>query len=99
MRGLKTQEGHSFLRFFQIVQNEAQRRNAVFFLECGEGNEYFADDIEGEDLRGWLIPEEQADLFEALWEAGTPGDEWADCIVWALWKSPSNTLSITFRNY
>ena len=60
MQGLKTQEGNKFIAFFKLIQEEARKRHSVFFLECGEGNEFETAHIEGEDLRGWLIPEKQA---------------------------------------
>lgn len=49
MRGLKTQEGEKFIAFFRMVQEEARKHHSVFFLECGEGNDFSADSIEGED--------------------------------------------------
>ena len=52
MRGLKTQEGNKFIAFFKLVQEEARKKHSVFFLECGEGNDFSEDNIEGEDLRG-----------------------------------------------
>lgn len=86
MRGLKTQEGSKFERFFELVQQEAAKKDAVFFLECGEGHEFSTDRLEGEDLRGWLIPNGKADRFEKEWLRGSPGDEWADRIAWATWS-------------
>ena len=40
MRGLKTQEGKKFERFFNMVQEEAAKQDAVFFLGCGEGRDF-----------------------------------------------------------
>lgn len=98
MRGLKTQEGKKFERFFSLVQQEASRKKAVFFLECGEGHDFETDRLEGEDLRGWLIPLEKADGFEREWMKGRPGDEWADQIAWATWtgNEESPVISIDF---
>ncbi len=99
MRGLRTQEGNEFEKFFQLVQAEAEKRQAVFFLECGEGNDFSTDGIEGEDLRGWLIPEGQADKFEREWSKGDPGDEWEDNIAWALWNGKLDAPEITIKKY
>ena len=99
MRGLRTQEGNEFEKFFQLVQNEADKQGAVFFLECGEGNDFNADGIEGEDLRGWLIPEGQADKFERDWANGEPGDEWEDNIAWAQWSGKPEAPVITINQY
>jgi hypothetical protein len=99
MRGLKTQEGNSFIAFFQLVQAEAQKQNSVFFLECGEGNDFVGDNIEGEDLRGWLVPAEQADEFEREWMNGDPGSEWENHIVWVLWKGDTNKPTVEIKRF
>lgn len=99
MRGLKTQEGKNFEAFFKLVQREAEKINAVFFLECGEGNEFFSEHIEGEDLRGWLIPISKADEFEKEWKKGTPGDKWQDEIIWAVWSGKESDPEISFVEY
>ena len=99
MRGLKTQEGNSFVAFFKLVQSEAQKKNSVFFLECGEGNDFSGDNIEGEDLRGWLIPAKQADEFEREWLDGDPSSKWENCIAWALWKGNANKPTVEIKQF
>lgn len=99
MRGLKTQEGNDFIAFFKLVQEEAKKRHSVFFLECGEGNDFSADNIEGEDLRGWLIPEKQADQFERIWLHGVPGEEWAHNIAWALWSGKPSKPIVEIKQF
>ena len=99
MRGLKTQEGKKFERFFSMVQQEAAKKNAVFFLECGEGHDFETDQLEGEDLRGWLIPNNQAGRFEKEWMNGSPGDEWAGRIAWATWSGSEAAPTITIEQY
>ncbi len=56
-----------FLRFFSIVQNSAKDQGRVFFLDCGEGHDLITDEIDCEDLSGWLIKEDDVDEFEPLW--------------------------------
>lgn len=99
MRGLRTHEGNEFAKFFQLVQEEAKKKNAVFFLECGEGNEFSGEGIEGEDLRGWLIPEQKADAFEREWKNGDPGDDWENNIAWALWSGTPDAPDVTIKKY
>lgn len=99
MRGLKTQEGKKFERFFDLVQQAAAKKDAVFFLECGEGNDFATDKLEGEDLRGWLIPNEQADRFEKEWKKSNPGEEWASRIAWATWSGSEAAPVITIESY
>lgn len=64
MRGLRTQENEAFLRFFNIVQQEAKKKDSVFFCDCGQGDESIKDGIECESMFGWLIPENDAERFE-----------------------------------
>ncbi|MGI6178176.1 MAG: hypothetical protein ACOYJO_06985 [Eubacterium sp.] len=64
MQVLRTQEGNKFEKFFEAVNTQAKLQNKVFFLDCGEGNEFSNDIMEGEDLSGWLIPLAEADKFE-----------------------------------
>lgn len=99
MRGLRTQEGVKFIEFFKLVQLEAQKANSVFFLDCGEGNDFVDGNMEGEDLRGWLIPDELADEFEKQWMNGNPGDEWENRITWATWSGGVPKLKITFTSF
>ena len=99
MRGLKTQEGSKFEAFFAIVQQEAEKTHSVFFLDCGEGREFSYENIEGEDLRGWRVPEEKATQFEQEWLRGEPSDEWEDNIEWAVWNLPLTNLTVSFKRY
>lgn len=64
MQGLRTQEGKKFNEFFSLVQEEAKKRKAVFFCDCGQGDVFENDSIECEDLCGWLIPNSKVDEFE-----------------------------------
>ena len=99
MRGLRTQETEKFERFFLLVQNEAKERNAVFFLDSGEGNDFETETLEGEDLCGWLIPEEQAEAFEEAWENDEALDDWSEFIFFAFWEGEKNHLKISFRSF
>ena len=45
MQGLRTQENQKFKKFFEQVQNEAAKRNSIFFLDCGQGNIFENDFI------------------------------------------------------
>ncbi len=99
MRGLKTQEENNFIAFFERVQDAAAKRHSVFFLECGEGNEFSAKGIEGEDLRGWLIPESKADRFERIWLKENPGEEWENNIAWAIWSGKPDNPTIVIKQF
>lgn len=99
MRGLRKPEGKKFDAFFRLVQHEAEKRNAVFFLDCGEGRDFETDSIEGEDLRGWLIPSEKADTFEKEWLTGNPADEWANEIAWAIWSGSAQKPTVEIKQF
>lgn len=40
MRGLCTSEGEKFKNFFALVQEEAKKKDAIFFLESGDGRDF-----------------------------------------------------------
>ena len=46
MQGLKKQEGNKFERFFAVVQSQAKKSGAVFFLFAGEGHEQETEEME-----------------------------------------------------
>ena len=99
MRELRTQEENNFIKFFEIVRAEAKKRDCVFFLDCGEGREIITDDMEGEDLSGWLIPENKADSFQKEFVAWDVSEKWNDNVVFAIWKKEKNGISITFERF
>ena len=96
MVGLRTQESKKFNTFFELVQNKAQARGAVFFLESGDGNEFETEAMEGEELQGWLIPEEKASEFDKIWREWKENDEWVDFFCWVEWSRNGNSVDVSF---
>jgi len=96
MKGLKTQEKKKFKRFFKIVQREAERQNAVFFLEAGDGREFSTETLDGEDLQGWLIPQDRADEFQKQWINNNFTEDWDDFFGFAIWEKDGETVKIRF---
>lgn len=94
MRGLRTQENEKFEKFFSLVQQEAAARDAVFYLDAGDGNEYCGEQIECEDLMGWLIPNAMTAAFEPLWKQWRTGDAWSDYYIWAVWELDNGTIKV-----
>lgn len=90
VRGLRKPESEKFTKFFAIVQSAAREKNCVFFLDAGDGRDFETDELEGEDLMGWLIPKDKASEFEKVWEAGDVSDDWSDFFVWAMWENADN---------
>ena len=97
MLGLRTQESKKFEKFMKLVQDEAKKINSVFFLDAGDGHDFETDELEGEDLAGWLIPSSKAKEFEKTWKADEVNDEWSDFYMFAVWKEENNKIVISFE--
>lgn len=81
MLGLRTQENEKFNTFFAEVQKAAKKQKKVFFLDAGDGNDFSTGEMEGEDLLGWLIPEDQAEEFASEFEEFKEAEHWDDFYV------------------
>lgn len=96
VQGLRTQESSEFNRFFELVQNEAQKFGKVFFLDCEEGNDGNVDGVEVCNLSGWLIPNEQVNEFEKVWKREEEDDDWSDFFCFVRWKN-KNGIQLSFE--
>ncbi len=92
MVGLRTQENPKFLPFFEIIQKEANKANSVFFLDCGEGNSVFSENIICTDCSGWLIPDDKCEEFNKQFAAfGELDEKWDEFAAWVKWSgNPQN---------
>lgn len=97
MVGLRSQETNKFKNFFELVQKEANKQNCVFYLETGCGNGYEDDEIECENLQGWLIPQNKAQEFENVWKQRREDDTFVEFFRWCEWKKVNNRLEISFE--
>lgn len=99
MLGLRTRENSKFLNFWEIVQKSANSIGKVFFLDCGEGNCFVDDNIECENLTGWLIDKNLADEFEKIFNASKHiNDQWSDFLAFVSWKRTGvNNIEVTFE--
>lgn len=95
----KQEKEDKFDKFWDIVQNTAEQQGKKFFMECGEGREFFLEDMEGEDLRGWLVPLEQIGEFEPEWTENRVSDKWLENIFWAEWKNTDGIITVEFNTY
>ena len=99
MRGLRTQEGNKFLRFFEKVQDVARKHGKVFFLDIGDGRDIITDEIEGEDLQGWIVPQEQVKSFEEKYldfQDDSLPDEFYGA---ALWSEKDGEIFVRLEQY
>ena len=101
MRGLCTSERERFKNFFALVQEEAQKKGAIFFLESGEGNHFDYGDLGCTDLFGWLTPKADADRFEAIWQKNPHDiealDAWYDESCFVRWEKDGGEIKIHFE--
>ena len=104
MRGLRTNEGAKFEKYFAIIEEEAKRLGGVFVSETGEGRDLDLEDIEVCDLAGWLVPFDQADEFEALylgrkdkeiWDS----DRWDDMYIFVDYILEGDNVGVKFDKY
>ena len=99
MQGLRTQEDDKFLKFWELVRSTAREQKKEFFMDTGEGREFFLEDMEGEDIRGWLIPIDKAKEFEKQWLNHETLDKWVDNICWAEWEESNGKITVSFNFY
>lgn len=97
MVGLRTQESEKFNRFFALIQAEAEKQKATFFADAGDGNEFETATMEGEDMMGWLIPDDKVKEFEPLWMSSDVDDDWTDFFKWAVWSEVNGKITIQFE--
>ena len=100
MKGLRTQENDKFIRFFEMVQEQSAKQGCVFFLDCGEGCTFENDQIECENLSGWLIPTDKVDDFSKEFEKiDSDLDEWSEYIAFVKWdiESQNKNINITIK--
>ena len=98
MKGLRTQESDKFKTYFSLIQSEAGRQGMVFYADAGDGRDFETEAMEGEDMMGWLIPQEKAGEFEPLWHAWKEDDSWSDYYMWAGWDRCGDSVKIRFED-
>jgi len=98
-QGLRTQKNNKFLNFWKIVQEEASKYDSIFFLDSGEGNEIETEDINAEDLSGWLIPKNQAAEFDKLFQSFNNvaiSEKFDNFYMIASWTQAKDSITVTF---
>ena len=90
------------MNVFRLIQEAAADENAIFFAYAGDGNEIILPDIEGEEMMGWLIPNEKVAEFEPEWNASNSEsalERWGDYFLWAEWQLVNGEIKIEFKRY
>lgn len=96
----KTSDDPKFMRFFEIVQDAANKLGKVFFLWTEENNPLMTDELDGGDLSGWLVDESDAERFDAIWRESVDDipDELDDTFCFAKWSMDDfGNISIRFE--
>lgn len=71
MKYLKIPQNEKFMRYFERVQAEARKFNAVFFSDWTNGwkdGTREVRNLDAAELKGWLIPLSKQDEFEVIWK-------------------------------
>ena len=88
------------MRFFAIVQAAANNSGKVFFFWSHEGNDIIDDQYDGGDMSGWLVPIDEAERFETIWQKSTNDlpEDLADTFCIARWSGdPDGDIRIRFE--
>lgn len=82
MTGLRTREPLGFEKFMEKVQQAAESKGCVFFLDSKEGHEQVKNGLIASDCSGWLVPVEEAEEFNAEY---SECDCWDKYFAWETW--------------
>lgn len=99
VRGLRTEESVAFRAFFSLVQREAAKQGASFFLDFGEEKNLPFQGMELDDLFGWLVPLAEVDEFEEAFNQGQDLSCWDDNTTWCIPTVSDQVLNISFESY
>ncbi|WP_102337697.1 hypothetical protein [Collinsella provencensis] len=92
-----------FLCYFSIVQEAASELGRVFFLYSGEGHDLITEEIDCENLSGWLVKQDDIEEFESLWaemDWGSIPDRFALDMVVAEWSGTGpDDIMVSFDFY
>lgn len=97
MLGLRTQENNEFIKFFESVQDEANKLNKVFFLDFGQCEDISFNGMEVDSLYGWLIPKEEVETFNKEFIDKSNLSKWDDYCAWAIPSIANDKLNIVFE--
>ena len=99
MRGLREKESQGFEKYFDLIQDEAWKKDCVFFMDGKEGRPFSNGEMEGENLSGWLVPKKKARAFEKDYLAEEIDLEWDSAYHFALWSEKDGKISVRFLHY
>lgn len=87
-----------FDRFWRLVERSAEDQYCKFYMDSGEGREIVTDELDGEDLSGWLIPVQLVAAFRDDWSIGEANREkWSPYYKFARWYKTGEAITIHFE--
>ena len=104
IRGWATASDRAFMAFFEKVQQAASALGCTFFLFCGEGgHDLVTDEIDCQNLTGWLIPArgvpEFSEIFPSI-DLGNAPDRFDSDMVSVEWEGTSPAdIAVTFEHF
>lgn len=75
-------------------------KGAFFFIDCGGGHDLITDEIDCQDLSGWLVPVDAVADFESVWRSedwDALTSEQDDFMVTAVWSGTPESISVRFE--
>ena len=83
--------------FTVLLNRAAEKRDCVFIVDSGEGNELETDTMLFENVSGWLVPADMVDEFLASTERHV--NKWNSLFVFAEWRQSNEDIVIDFKRY
>lgn len=90
-----------FDKFMDMIQKEAAKTGKCFFISSGEGHDFENEEIECEDLFGWLIPiERKKEFISDNISKEFSLDKWEDFEIFVVWSfDENNNIKIEFKEF
>lgn len=88
--------------YIDFIAKKAIEQGKLFFLDVGEGNDFFDEDKQWyiEDVSGWLINSADREKFIYCKKNNTAYDEFSDFYVFVKWnRHPDKEVEISFKHY
>ena len=106
MPDIRIQNTEKLDRYFQLVQQEAAKFNAVYFVKdiSDEENIGIEEEFYIAELYGWLIPKSKASQFKSIWKNAPVLNsnhfpEWQKYERSVEWEKQNGEINITFWDY
>ena len=101
MFGLRMEEDARFKKFWNKVQQEAQKQDATFFADICCGKDTDIGDMTADIVIGWLIPNNLVGKFDKEFQADkVDEEEWEKFIVTEVFEAlPYGNVKIWFEKF